>query len=317
MHFELTQALIDEIVFAMENQRDRFMLDTEKILLIPKKWYAHYGQDAAPDRYIELPAWNSADGFRLMERFVLHFKNPALGLSLQAALQQGRGVFRAFKDILNRHPVAEKRWLAFKKQEMQAEIIRWYHAAGQEDQRRRIGNEPEETGDLIQEDFIFRKPSPADAVTAQALHKRLRAEYAGNEAVLLTMPETLPEDLRLIAETAEGELAGYIGVTRRRGSLRINALAVKPEFRGLGIGEELCARLLQDLSPAESAAVTFDLPATAGGFSHVLARLGFAVLATRYYTKIPSPNAENVQNHYDKKYVQPKPGNKQEPRNDF
>jgi GNAT superfamily N-acetyltransferase len=126
------------------------------------------------------------------------------------------------------------------------------------------------------------------------------------------MPDAPPRDIRLVAKTGSGELAGFIGVIGGGGGgvLHINALEVKPEFRGLGIGEELCSRLLNGLNPHEAAYITVDLPAGSEGFSPVLLRQGFTPFAVRYYKSMTaSPDAGYSQNRGDEQYVKPQSGN--------
>jgi ribosomal protein S18 acetylase RimI-like enzyme len=292
MCFKLTGALIDAIVFSMEDQRGDFLLDTQEGILVGSE-AGLFENNRDDGRYIELPVWDSSRGFRLMERFTAILKNPLIREELTAALDQGKGVFRAFKNALNRRPEAEKQWFAFKQQEMKREIIQWYNALCDERGLERIGIEPEETDDLVLEDFIFREPEAKDTVSSEELHRRILEDRAGDVKTPVCPAETVKGDLALIAETGGGDFAGYIAAVRKNEILYINVLEVKPEFRGLGIGEELCSRLLEKIDPKTISYISMDLPVDAEGFSRVLLRKSFKPYATRYYLNLNSEYTEN------------------------
>jgi hypothetical protein len=161
MQFELTEALIDDILFSMEDQEGEFYLDTLEGIVAgglegPDVFGEEDGGGENDGRYIDLPEWDSASGFRLMERFAAGFRNPLVREELTSALGHGKGVFRAFKNTLSRYPETEKLWFAFKEREMKREIIMWYNGLREEWGLEKIGMEPEETGDLVLEDFRFR-----------------------------------------------------------------------------------------------------------------------------------------------------------------
>jgi GNAT superfamily N-acetyltransferase len=280
MQFELTEALMSDILFSMEDQEGEFVIDTlEGIVAGEEEWEDEPSGEEPEEkgRYIDLPHWDSSDGFRLMERFAAGFRNPLIRDELTSALNRGRGVFRAFKNVLTQHPEAEKHWFSFKEREMKREILSWYNALREEWGLEKVGQEPEETGDLVSEDFRFRTFRPADLHTAAELHRLCR------EGLEDAMDDPrLPGDLALVAESGGGEYAGHISASREDSKLCINILEVKPEYRGLGIGEALLVCLLESLDSGKTSRVYLDLPAPAEGFSRVLAREGFVPYMTRY-----------------------------------
>jgi GNAT superfamily N-acetyltransferase len=259
MQFELTEALINNILFSMEDQEGEFLVNVQSGIVIggSDELKARVKEKDGP--YLSLPKWDSSDGFRLMERFTAGLRNPLLREELSAALDRGKGVFRAFKDILGCHPETEKLWYTYKDREMKREILRWYNALREEWGLEKIGAEPEETGDLVLEDFRFRPPQAGDA-------------------------KTLPADYSLIAETVGGEFAGYITAVPREKALHIAALEVKPEYRGLGIGEALVTGFLERFDPKKISQISIDLPAEMEGFARVLLRNSFHVFSIRYCT---------------------------------
>jgi ribosomal protein S18 acetylase RimI-like enzyme len=308
MQFELTEALIDDILFAMEDQAGDFRLDTVEAAVTgglddldfldedPDADHEADGEDCS--RYISLPEWDSSDGFRLMEHFAARLRNPIVRDELTSALSLGRGVFRAFKDTLARYPETEKLWFSFKDMEMKNEIIRWYNGLREEWGLEKIGMEPEETDDLVLEDFRIRPLLKEDIFQVEELHNRCLEEYKNTmvgTGVGISFDYVLKETqaLRkqfiedgLVAESRNGEVAGYISGEKTENVFVIQNLEVKPEFRGLGIGETLLTKLLESLDPKEIDQVLLDLPSGTEGFSRVLHRESFKPYMVRYWLRL-------------------------------
>jgi GNAT superfamily N-acetyltransferase len=285
MQFELTEVLMDDILFSMEDQDGDFYIDT-------KEGVVAGGEDSDEEdpeeeeyeegRYISLPEWDSSSGFRLMERFAASFHNPLIRDELTSALNRGRGVFRAFKNTLTQHPEVEKLWFLFKDREMKREIVSWYNALREEWGLEKIGMEPEDTDDLVLEDFRFREFQESDLAAAGELHKICTdaAKEAGVRP--LNGDAKLPGDAVFVSESGGGEFVGFISAGSIHSELHIEILEVKPEYRGLGIGEALLMHLLDTPKAREASRVFVDLPAGSKAFSRVLARGGFEPSLTRY-----------------------------------
>jgi len=311
MQFELSEALIDDILFSMEDQVGEFYLDTiEGVVCGGIDGLDIFDEDdesGFDSRFISLPEWDSASGFRLMERFAAGLRNPLVREDLSSALGRGRGVFRAFKDTLSRYPEAEKLWFAYKEKEMKREIVRWYNGLREEWGLEKIGVEPEETDDLVLEDFRFHSLRKEDIDKIAELHRRCLEEYEKNLAEAGTGPffaalireaqvfRNLPEGSReppslsplcISAESGGGEFAGYISGIVKDSTLYIQNLEVKAEFRGLGIGEALLVRFLNSMDPDEVGQVLLDLPSWAEDFSRVLLRESFQPYTMRYWLKL-------------------------------
>ena len=311
MQFELTEALIDDILFTMEDQEGEFYLDTvEGIIVGGLDGPDIFDDDEEdPGRYINLPEWDSASGFRLMERFATQLRNPLVREALSSALGRGRGVFRAFKDTLGRYPEAEKLWFSFKENEMKLEITRWYNGLREEWGLEKIGLEPEETNDLVLEDFRFRPFGKEDMAGARELHRFCQEEYKKTLAesgvkdsadVIVKQSQAfyylsnnlfneipaLPLVFAMTAEAGGGEFAGYISGIVEDSVLCIQNLEVKAEYRGLGVGETLLVKFLEDFDPDEVKHVLLDLPSWAEGFSRVLLRESFKPYTVRYWLNL-------------------------------
>jgi ribosomal protein S18 acetylase RimI-like enzyme len=286
MHFELTEALIDYILFAMEDQNGEFLLDTREGIPVNID-DEEFDADAEDGRYLSLPEWSPSEGYRLMERFTAGLRNPLIREELSAALDRGRGVFRTFKDTIARSPEIEKRWFRFKEQAMRREIIRWYNALRESWGMELIGGEPEDTASLVLEDFRFRAGSASDRDAAGELH-RVCVEAAGGEAFIAAMPAAMdqrvfPGDLCLVAETAGGEFAAYIAAVFSAPSrLHIGALEVYPAYRGLGLGESLLTRFLEAADKRHIPHISIDLPGGQEHFSRALLRESFKPCVQRY-----------------------------------
>ena len=306
MQFELTEALIDDILFAMEDQEGEFMLDTMEGIVAGgieglDFLYNDPNENDEEDntRYIELPEWDSASGFRLMERFAVSLRNPIVREELSSALNQGRRVFRAFKNALGRYPEAEKLWFSFKKKEMRYEILRWYNGLREEWGLEKVGTEPEDTDDLLLEDFRFRRFNENDFSQAEVLHRQCFEEFeeklvkdgAGHSVEDIarqtyTPPVNCNASFGMIAESSGGEFSGYILGIIEDQILYIRNLEVKPEYRGLGVGEALLVRFLESLDTDKTDKVLLDLPFWAEGFSRVLTREAFKPYAVRYWLNL-------------------------------
>jgi GNAT superfamily N-acetyltransferase len=288
--FEMTEALMDDILFSMEDQEGEFYIDTYEGVVVggfdfdeSELWEDSDEREEDEGRLISLPEWDSSDGFRLMEHFAAGFHNPLIREQLTLALNRGKGVFRAFKDILNQYPETEKLWFSYKEQEMKKEILRWYNGLREEWGIEKIGVEPEETAGLVLKDFRFRSYKKSDAVSVEGLYKFCLEEAGDGITGQETKPVLdSPGSLSLVAESGGGEFAGYIYAVKEGENLCINNIGVKPEFRCLGIGEALLVHLLEKLDSSETKQVRVDLPSSAMDFSRVLAREGFEPRMVRY-----------------------------------
>lgn len=305
MRFELSEALINQLLFSMEDQDLEWVLDTFKLLVISEdakdesdideasdqefsENIRSFGEDS--DRYIPIPHWQSSDGFRLMERFASSLRNPPVRAKLTEALERGRGVFRAFKDTLSHHPEVEKLWFAFKEREMRRVILNWYNALRDEWGLKRIGVEPEETADLVLEDFRFNAGLQKDLDAANELYDLRNSKDSIPKSLTVSLDKakdlTLNKNCFVLAvETSRGDLAG-VGVAIKLEpevlDYHVVRLEIVAEYRGLGLGEELLDRLIKLLPLKAGARVFIDLPFSADQFSHVLDRMGFAGYETRY-----------------------------------
>jgi len=253
MHFDLDKILISKILFCMENQDANFVFDTQEGNIIDTLKNDNDCKTIFDDteRFLTLPGWDANDGYRLMEKFTSELKNPVTRQELSAALNSKKGVFRAFKNVLEQYPETEKQWFNFKENKMKNEIIVWYNSYREEWGLKPIGTEPEDTSSLILEDFIFKKSN---------------GEYC------------------FTAETAEGEFAGSINAELKEDTLHICNLKVNAEYQGMGLGKTLLLKLLEKADTCKFD-VTIDLPSELDFFSRSLLLEEFKPCMQRFIRK--------------------------------
>jgi len=244
MTFELDNILINDILFHIENQDEIFVFDIRKNQIVNN---ADINED--DENYISLPEWTPNDGYRLMEKFTASLNNPVVRQELTAALNKNKGVFRAFRDVLSQYPEVEKKWFKYKEQKIKNEIIAWYNALREEWGLEPIGVEPEDTSLLVLEDFIFKE-----------------------------------NDFTIIAENADSEQIGKISAKAQDKTLYIETLEVSPEYRGMGLGKTLLAKLLEKADKLKLD-VTVDVPIDSDFFSRSLLLENFKPTMQRFVRK--------------------------------
>jgi len=245
MSFKLDNILINQILFHMENQEGGFVFDTRKNQIVNSS-----NIDNDDKNYIALPGWSPKDGYRLMEKFTASLNNPIARQELTAALNKNKGVFRAFRDVLEQYPEVEKMWLKYKDQKIRNQIIGWYNALREEWGLEPVGIEPEDTSSLVLEDFIFKEKN----------------------------------DFNITAENAEGELTGQISARAEDKTLYIEILEVNPEYRGLGLGKTLLSKLLEK-ADKQNLDVSIDVPKDTDFFSRSLLLENFKPSMQRFIRK--------------------------------
>lgn len=293
MEFDLTTEIIDQIIFAMEDQTQTWVVDTGTGVVS-----AVAGR---PDRYpaprfVPAPVWKPTDGYLLMERFVGGLRNAALADELRQALNSGRGVFRSFKDALRRNPEVERRWYRFKERSMRHVVYEWYNQVRELRGLERLSLEPPEESDeleeLIESDFLFVTDPGSRGASIEAADRSAFAESLGDldpsdvEALYRArrsgMPAVDHPSSRLVlAEDHAGQLAGFVWAERHASSrspgesLRIAQVWVSPGYRGIGLATALVRRLVE-LSAADGLVrVSVELGEGALGLSGLFLEQGF------------------------------------------
>jgi GNAT superfamily N-acetyltransferase len=258
MIFDLTEELIDRILFSMEDQDEIFVVDAETGNLVAIDEIDDDAEDA--ERYYDLPVWDSVNGFQLMEQFVSVVRNPEAKESLRQVLSSGKKVFRNYKDVLKAYPEVESRWFSFKDREMKQHILEWYNVLREAWGLEALGDEPEDSANLVYGDFTVREYIGAsDAEAVSRLKGEFLAEmesrYQGEQGIAMSeLWRTVSEygasvnPLTLVAENAAGEFAGFVSAVRCPSyavyTVALNAFIVKRAYRGLGVGKALLEKQL-------------------------------------------------------------------------
>lgn len=315
MKFDLTEEVVNQIIFGMENQevhhlfdsRDLRLLRDDEVLaetnLLPETL------DEPPDsegvwldsRFLQLPEWRSVDGYNLMEGFVASLRNPIYREILRQILQGGKGVFRQFKDALKERKDIERLWFRFKEKEMRHRVLEWYNELRELWGMAPLDLEPETTtDDLILADFSFSLAEPGlskQIIEWDQESFALMFPYLDGEELELLwqlkrqgLPGPAQEDSVpvLLALTPTGEIAGFLWALEMGASTSANKLAtivqltVVPDFRGLGLGMALVRSYRQLAAERGVSRIVVDVPAGANFMAHSLEREGYQVLNSSY-----------------------------------
>jgi len=281
MNFTLTAQMIDKIAFAMEDQKERYVVDVDSGELVP---LSTHSEQLPEQRYVPLPRWGSAEGFHLMESFVTSLDNPAYRADLSRALTMGKGVFRAFKDALKASKM-EKLWFDYKERRLRGVIVSWYNSNREARGLERLPAEPEDTDELVMTDFSF--AWDAKGLTKDILRldrdaffelfpgespERLQERYSEKRSGLPVLGAA--EAPVLIAETPDGELAGFAWGLIEGSSVHIIQLAIVPGLRGIGLGEAIMKQFLTGMRSRKMTRLTMELAGKSQRFSGFFQSVG-------------------------------------------
>jgi GNAT superfamily N-acetyltransferase len=313
--FPLTEELINQIIFAMEDQRHRFVVDRDTGAMLREDELPP-GESAEPGlrpaqtgeepgaldgvgglraRYLPIPTWGPAEGFHLMERFVLKLRNPIFAEMLREALSSGQGVFRRFKDMLRKNREIERLWFAFKDKEMKQVVERWYETERELAGLERLAEGQEPPLELVASDFSIIRGEARHVEPALKLDRKVLGELnPESEAGRYSRSDLPPlldrRSLFLAAELTGGEFAGFIwAVETDPSSLRLAQLAVRKHFRGIGLGTQLLRRLLLEARESGHARVLAPLQGESLTLSHLFEGLGFSPVAVELAYDLASP----------------------------
>lgn len=120
----LTEEILDQIIWGMENQDTEYSLNIQDGTL----YSPDTSDEPVSDEYlVELPPWQSSDGYQIMVSFTNACKDPELQRRLIKELNsRSHGVFRRFRDVLNTDQEALKQFYEFKDSKMKSFIRTWY-----------------------------------------------------------------------------------------------------------------------------------------------------------------------------------------------
>ncbi len=298
--FELGDQVIEDIVFAMEDQEGEWVVDLETGEVVQLGAEAEGGGEEPPpeladeQRFAPPPPWSSRDGFRLMEDFMSQVRQPSARRDLGAALSRGRGVFKAFKESLAAYPEVEKAFREYKAREMRRVIASWYDELCELRGLARLGPEPEDTTDLVASDLgiktggcseVERLLPPLFAGAETEALARLPAALAARELAFLRERLEREDWLAAYAENGEGgAIAAAVAIRERaagRGIGRVVFVYVEPPFRRAGLGRALLEALADRLKAGGIEYIVFDSALAPADYGRALEASGFRPFGVR------------------------------------
>lgn len=248
MTFELTKDLARDIAEALENQEENFTLDAKNMQLVS-------GNIKADDnRYYSLPAWQSKDGFAVMQDFVSILQRGEVRHKLESVLYSGQGVFRNFKEVIKRYSTEARMYRIYKQKRLKSVINTWYNNLcymwGLEGT-----SVIADYDDLLEEDFNFSPYGECDfAQNKENILTEIENKDIRKSALeLLThcFDYSVKNKRGLSCICPTGQEAGYICVCP---SFTVNTvflltdLYVDTRFRRLGIASALLAKCMEHLA---------------------------------------------------------------------
>jgi ribosomal protein S18 acetylase RimI-like enzyme len=296
--FEMRDPIVRQVIFAMENQNIRYLMDMTKGQLvrpdtIPDAERPDSTSEIDPSaRYQPLPDWNSADGFQLMEQFVTELHNPIVRDQLQEILVSGKRVFRRFKDALKEYPEVERKFYSFKFLQMRNVVFEWYNSI-----RELRGLEilelgaDEEIDDLVLTNVTIQEAHPVPATMITELDRQAFFEALSDQPEPMVryqykqrrggVPD--PGDARssvVAAYTPMDDLCGFVWSTRDvldDGSpiATMVQVYVLPEYRGLGIGSTIVDHTVSMLRKNGVHTIIAHFPGSSEPIHALLERVGF------------------------------------------
>jgi GNAT superfamily N-acetyltransferase len=305
MEFTLTGELVEQIIFAMEDQENEYYVhrDSGELLrgeeIEEDETEGEETEGEGEDPFVPIPEWRPVDGFLMMEKFVARLRNPLLRGQLKDALASGKGVFRKFKDILKTSPEVERLWFSFKERELRKVVWQWYNDNRELAGLERLEEEPEqEEGleDLLESDFAIVPVKPRHLDGLRELDERsFTARFpdaeTGRAADLYRKSRKslpAPEDegsLVFIAETPEEDFAGFIWAVEQADPLvpgrilRVQQLAVVQRYQGVGLGAMLLRHLIAEARDGGFHRLRGELSGTGLQLTGFFEELGFRTIA--------------------------------------
>lgn len=296
MTFELTRELVDQIIFAMEDQDQDYVLDLETMAIVPLQ----EADEESEQRFAPLPLWESVDGYNLMERFTGTLHNPVYRQRLRAILDSGRGVFRQFKNCVKERPDIERLWYRYKEREMRNLVVEWYGDVCDTLGLDHMEPDFAETVDLVLSDFaVQHADGPLQEELAQMVRahdsaalRELFADYAEDYRLYLERrlqaqrPPLWGDGARLTyAVTPAEQPAGVLWAQHTRLDSgrcvgEVVQLYIVPEFRGLGIASTLIRAYLERAHHQGVDRLLMRLPGSSAVLAQMLQRIGFEPLVT-------------------------------------
>ncbi|MBO5607138.1 MAG: GNAT family N-acetyltransferase [Treponema sp.] len=273
MSFELTDSVVSDIIFSMEDQGSFWFLDGRDCSVVSEEMLHEICREEPEtdeESFFPLPAWTSDDGYELMEEFTNNLHAPGARADLHRALTGGRGVFRNFKNVLKSYPEVERKWYSFKEQRMRERVVSWYNGLreswGLEHLESLESDEVQDTDELVLDDFQFsdydfkmdskdieRGLEGVEEEIGQLFSKQDDLGHAVSFLQRQRSRVWKPEEKSgIVCRTLSGDFTGCLLVSycppETKKTAVVTDFFVNQNYRGLGIGKALlsnCMTLLK------------------------------------------------------------------------
>lgn len=314
MTFELGDSLLDQILYAMENQDAVLYVDAQEGCVLPAAdsgSVSHGGlAEVDEDRYYTLPRWTSGDGFDLLRDFTNNLHSPLAREDLRRAIQGGRGVFRRFKDVIRSYPEVERKFFVFKENRMKARVVEWYNRLreswGMEQLAFSESDALEETEELVLNDFIFRAydsgrdgddTAHGSDVVAEEYARQFSLELGDAVAEMwrrLSSAQGCGEKFGFVCRSQSDEFTGCLLFSfcppSAKTTVALTDFFVLQDYRGLGIGEELLSKCLPMLKGRGIQWILISNTIIPDSMEHLFERFGFRRLGSGYLADLTGVN---------------------------
>ena len=265
MTFDLSDELLGDIIFSMEDQGGSWYVDSADGQIasedMMREVVLEEGNERKEDFY-PLPLWTSDDGYGLMEEFTKDLHAPDARKDLRQAISGGRGVFRNFKNVLKTYPEVERKWHLFKDEKMKEKVRIWYNDLRESWNLERLEeaefSEPD-TDEIVQNDFVFSEyDSSRDRNDIERGFNQMTEEFVKELAVQYdddlgnTLSSLFKRNVRasenceksgFVCRTLSEDFAGCLLTdfcpSQTKKTAEILYFFVNRDSRGLGIGKSL------------------------------------------------------------------------------
>ena len=127
---ELEMAMQDQnVIWCIDPATGMACLETEEAAQLYDSDDAELMKPTDPDDVLELPPYNSSDGYRMMERFAESLDDPEVSETLLNALDRPKP-FRRFKDALFDFPEIRSAWFDYQSEQFRELAEDYYEGEG-------------------------------------------------------------------------------------------------------------------------------------------------------------------------------------------
>lgn len=285
--FPLTEELVDQIIFCMEDQGTEYMIDPKngEILSMEKK---------GDKTVVSLPEWRSSDGYLMMEKFISSLHNPIYKEELRQVMMVGKGVFKNFKKIVKSYDPLKKKWYNYKDRYMKNLVTEWYEVNIEAGYFEKMGTETMDTENIVLSDFDFK----FNCIDAQEILDEERASFMEifpDDPVLgryyfekmKQMREDKNKQIISVCAAAgsndtAGILWGWLWGMPGETLLIVEEFFVQPRYRGLGLGKVLIQGLMGKAREEGIKRIFFEVPGNYPHINMMLEKQGFVPTGSSY-----------------------------------